>query len=172
MGFWGFKSRKELIQENKEKEEQLAKSGSTYWLNAAKDWEQRYSDQCAELYKLKAQVDTLTEENESLKARLAKILTEKNDERMRNRKGQYQSADGISGDDKEFQAWHMWQQGYDREQIADELGIKYGSVPVYISRAKKQTVWVSNGDGQMYSVPRAEIRSGLWVKDRSYSLAE
>ena len=170
MGFLGYKSRKELLQENKEKDEQIAKSGSTYWLNSAREWEQRYSEQRMELYDLRAQVKALTAENESLKERLEKILSESREERIRNRKGQYQSADGISGDEKEHKAWYMYQQGYSREQIADALGIRYASVPVYISRAKKQTVWVSNDEGQMYSVPRGEIRHGVWLKDKTFRM--
>ena len=172
MGFLGIKSRKELLQENREKDEQLAKSGSTYWLNAAKEWEQRYSEQRMELYDLRAQVKALTAENEALKGKLDRFLSKEHDERLRNKRGQYQSSDGISGDDKEYKAWYMWQQGYNREQIAEELGIKYGSVPVYISRAKKQTVWVSNNDGQMYSVPRSEVSHGAWIRDKSYKIVE
>jgi hypothetical protein len=40
-----------------------------------------------ELYDLRAQVKALTAENESLKERLEKILSESREERIRNRRG-------------------------------------------------------------------------------------
>lgn len=136
-------------------QEELAKSGSHYYMKEAAMIGQHWTEVNLQLGELQGQIRRLELENEYLQEKLQEYQqAEKPDKQRQSRPRDVKTGQFVSvpASQKPFQAYLMDKQGYSVSQIAVKLGVSNDSVKRYIRKEKADRMTDNSPDSDCISV--------------------